>query len=224
MSSLIANGNDTLTDNHPASDITTAGEDDLTNDDKLKETLNGNDQSTETLTVNGTSPDGTTVNGNDTIGDKSQVIGNSTDHDTGNATVTGYGANLSVAEGDTDVSGDDIKTGDQTTDKLQFQSSGTDPTTGLQQSVTINDNSTDQENDEEIDSDTDTENNSTFNAATGAPAAATDDDNFDDKLIESGQSTDNPLIVINTQGTDSQGEQVTFPGRPFSWSATPRPR
>ncbi len=202
------NGNDTLTDNHPASAITTAGEDDLTNDDQMKETLNGNDQSTETLTVNGTTPDGTTVNSTETIGDKGTLIGNTTDHDTGNTTVTGYDANLSIAEGDTDVSGDDIKTGDQTTDKLQFQSSGTDPTTGLQQSVTINDNSTDQEDDEEIDSDTDAESNSTFNAATGASASASDDDNFDDKLIESGKSTDNPLIVINTQGTDSQGEQV----------------
>ncbi len=203
------NGNDTLTDNHPHSAITTAGEDDLTNDDQMKETLNGNDQSTETLTVNGTTPDGTTVNSTETIGDKGTLIGNTTDHDTGNGTVTGQLANLSVTESDTDVSGDDIKTGDQTTDTLDFQSSGTDPTTGLQQSVTIDDNSTDQENDEEIDSDTDTEVNSTGNAVTGAPVVATNDDNFDDTLIESGQSTDAPTIVINTQGTDSQGEQVT---------------
>ncbi len=174
----------------------------------MKETIGGNDKSTETITVNGTTPDGTTVNSTETIGDKGTLIGNTTDHDTGNTTVTGYDANLSIAEGDTDVSGDDIKTGDQTTDKLQFQSTGTDPTTGLQQSINITDTSTDQENDEEIDSDTDTEVNSTGNAATGAPPVASDDDNFDDKLIESGKSTDNPLIVINTQGTDSQGEQV----------------
>ncbi len=202
------NGNDTLTDNDPLSD-TSASEDDLANDDQMKETLSGKDQSTETLTVNGTTPDGTTVSSTETIGDKSTLIGNTTDHDTGNTTIAQpLSLNLSVTESDTD----DLR-------RRHQNRRPDDGHAGLpilrhrphHRPAAVGDHRRQQHRSGERRRNRQRHRHRIqLDRERGHRryVVATDDDNFDDKLIESGQSTDNPLIVINTQGTDSQGEQV----------------
>jgi len=205
-------GNATLTDKQ-TDDVSYSApeteEEDLTDDDQMKEVINGGDKSTETIGINGTTADGTTIHSTEIINDKSQINGNTTDGDTGGETIVGQVSNLpgSDVASNTGKSSDDIRTGDLKTDNLVSTFSYIDPTTGLSTSINITDNSTDLENDEEIDSAKDVEGESlaTSNSAAGMP---TDDYTFDNKLIESGRSTDAPTIIINTQGTDAQGEQI----------------
>jgi hypothetical protein len=196
--------NDTVTDNHPQS-AAGGGEDDLTNNDQLKESLAGGDKSTETLVVSGTSPDGMTINSTNTIGNSSQLSGTASDGDVGSESVgESNGSVTSDTEGDTETAGDDIKLQRKSTDKLQFHLSGTDPLTGLQDDIDVTDDSTDQETDEETDSSTNTEGIS----QNGTASASSADLKFDDKLTQGGQATDNLKIVIGVQGTDTQGETV----------------
>ena len=199
---------DTETDTHPQS-AASGGEDDLTNNDQLKEALAGSDKSTETIGVNGTTPDGTTINGTDTTTNTAQLSGTANDGDTGSETVgESNGGVSSETEGDTETAGDDIKVNTKTTDNQQYQSSAIDPTTGLTDTVNLTDANSDQENDEETDSATNTESSSTGNAATGAPAVATSDDKFDNKLIQGGLAIDALKIFLTAQGIDLQGEKV----------------
>ncbi len=187
-------------------DIPESDEEHSTNDDDLKETIDGSDNETETIKIFGTSPDGMSINSTETIGtNDSEDTDNGPidDHDIGSETSDAVSNQLTTdTEGDTDTVNSDITMTIGGTDGLVSTVSLPDPTTGLTTTVSTTDNASDNETDEEIDNDQDVH--------TTSPAIGnnnTDDITFDDKVIESGGATDNPTTIVTVQGTDAQGNQ-----------------
>ena len=193
----------TITDTHPLSPAG-GGEDDITSNSQLQQALAGGDNSSENVGVAGTTPQGTGVNSSEAIGNQAQLAGTGASGDVGSETVVqSNGAVVSDVESDTATLKDDIKTNSQSTDNLQYQTLGPDPTTGLTDTAKVMDNGTDNGTAERTDAGTDVHNQSS-----GPTGGSSDTVTFDSKVTQNGNATDSQTIALGAQGTDTQGEQV----------------
>ena len=189
------------------------GEDDISNNPRDQEAIDGKENSTETLVVSGTTPDGTTVSSTEVLG--SQVTASDDTDDNQQITAVDLqsgGQQKSETAQTIDRSDNQVTAQDRSTDLVQSTISTIDPTTGLQVTFAVQDSSGDTTSNTDHGDALDVGTFATGSITQGIAPAVTTTATDSGEIYSTGHDTsfDRGKVIIITLGSDGQGGQISL--------------